>query len=111
MNINEEKDFGYIEYSTGISLEIPEGYFGSVRPRSSIRNTGLILANSPGTIDSGYRGDLVVCFKYIKGTKLYKPGDRIAQLVILPYPEVELIESEELAPSERSESAFGSSGS
>lgn len=100
---------GYIEYSTGLSIEIPEGFVGLIFPRSSISNTGLILANSVGVVDSGYRGEIKCRFKYISGTNKYNIGERVAQLVILPYPQIELIEAEELSSTERGETGFGSS--
>lgn len=99
---------GYIEYSTGLSVEIPEGYVGLIFPRSSISNTGLILANSVGVVDSGYRGEIKCRFKYIAGTNKYNVGDRVAQLVILPYPKIELTEVEQLSSTERGEGGFGS---
>ncbi len=106
--IKNEKDFGYIEYGTGISLEIPEGYFLDIRPRSSISETGLFLANAPGTIDSQFRGELKCRFKWIPGTKKYKVGDRIAQIILLPYPKIEWEEVNELKATERGEGGFGS---
>lgn len=104
------KDYGFIEYGIGLAFEIPKGFFGCIRPRSSISKTGLILANAPCTLDSGFRGEFKVRFKWIKGTKKYEIGDRIAQLIVLPYPEVEFIEVEELEQSVRGEGQFGSSG-
>jgi len=101
----------YTEYDTGLSVEIPEGFVGLVFPRSSISNTDLILANSIGVIDSGYRGSIKCRFKSINEKEaVYKPGDRIAQLIILPYPEVEFEEVQELSTSVRGETGFGSSG-
>jgi dUTP pyrophosphatase len=106
----EEKEFGYIEYGTGLAFEVPEGYYMDIRPRSSISNTGMFLCNSPGTLDSNYRGELKVRFKWIKDTKKYNIGDRIAQILILPYPKINFIEVEELSETERGESGFGSTG-
>ena len=103
-------DCGYIEYHTGLSIEIPEGYVGLLFPRSSISNTGLILANSVGVIDSGYRGEIKCRFKYISGTNKYNIGDRIAQLMILPYPMIELEKVDELSSTERGEGGFGHTG-
>lgn len=100
---------GYIEYYTGLSIEIPDGYVGLIFPRSSISNTGLLLANSVGVVDSGYRGEIKCRFKYISGTAKYNVGDRVAQLVILPYPKIELNEVEQLSSTERGETGFGSS--
>lgn len=106
--ITNEKDFEYIEYGTGINLEIPEGYFLDIRPRSSISETGLFLANAPGTIDSGYRGELKCRFRWIPDTKKYNVGDRIAQIILLPYPKIEWEEVNELKATERGDGGFGS---
>ena len=102
--------YGFTEYGTGLAVEIPEGYVGLLFPRSSISNTGLILANSVGVIDSGYRGEIKFRFKYIPDTADYDIGDRIGQLIILPYPSIETEEVEELNSTERGEGGFGSSG-
>ena len=101
-----------ITYGLGIALEIPEGFVGLVFPRSSIRKTGLQLSNSVGVIDSGYRGELQATFKKTNGldSVAYKVGDRIAQIIIIPYPEIVFIESEELSETERGSGGFGSTG-
>ena len=97
-------------YGTGISVEIPEGYVGLVFPRSSIRNTELILSNSVGVIDSGYRGEIQATFIKTNGLESwdYKIGDRIAQLIIIPYPQIEFEEVEELSQTDRGIGGFGS---
>ena len=94
--IVDQGGFGYIEYGTGLAFGLPKGYYMDIRPRSSISNTGLILANSPGTLDSGYVGELKLRFKWIKDSVKYNIGDRVAQIIILPYPNIELKEVEEL---------------
>ena len=114
-----------ITYGTDISMEIPEGFVGLVFPRSSIRKYELNLSNSVGVIDSGYRGELQATFNKIFGgdrfydeTKLteitsndfYKVGDRIAQIMIIPYPPIEFVETDELSNTERGEGGFGSTG-
>ena len=102
----------YIEYGTGLALEIPEGHVGLIFPRSSISsNTTLVLANSVGVIDSSYRGEIKFRFKSIVpvGAKKYKIGDKIGQLIIIPYPKIELIESENLSETSRGAGGFGSS--
>ena len=104
-----------VKYGTGLAVEIPEGYVGLIFPRSSIFKKTLSLTNSVGVIDSGYRGEIKFVFNkepYLNkdGFKKYEIGDRIGQLVILPYPSVELEEVEELSDSERGEGGFGSSG-
>lgn len=102
-------DNGLIIYGTGIAVEIPEGYVGLVFPRSSIANTHLTLSNSVGVIDSGYRGEVMAKFRK-GGTRGYNVGDRIAQLIIIPYPEVVFEEAEELSESDRGTGGYGSSG-
>jgi dUTP pyrophosphatase len=100
---------GLVCYGTGIAVEIPEGYVGLVFPRSSIANTHLALSNSEGVIDSGYRGEIKAKFRK-GGTRGYNVGDRIAQLIIIPYPEVVFEEAEELSDSDRGTGGYGSSG-
>jgi dUTP pyrophosphatase len=102
---------GYIEYQTGLSFEIPEGHVGLIFPRSSISNHSLSLTNSVGVIDSGYRGEVKFRFRDLKNGTIYKVGDKIGQLIIIPYPQIELEEVEELEESERGTGGFGSSGS
>ena len=100
-----------IKYDTGIAVEIPPGYVGLVFPRSSVCKTGLSLANSVGVIDSDYRGSISLVF--YKGAELieaYSYGDRIGQLVIVPIPEVEFVEAEELSETERGAGGYGSTG-
>jgi dUTP pyrophosphatase len=100
-----------ITYGLGIAMEIPEGFVGLVFPRSSIRKTGLELSNSVGVIDSGYRGELQATFNKNEGPiNKYEIGDRIAQIIILPYPKVLFTEVEELSNTERGEGGFGSTG-
>lgn len=103
-----DKNYGYIEYGTGLQIEIPEGFGGFIFPRSSISNTGMILANAVGVIDPGYRGEVKCRFRWIKDTLDYKVGDRVAQLIILPVPHVDLVEAESLTETVRSEAGFGS---
>lgn len=100
---------GLVCYGTGVAVEIPQGYVGFVFPRSSIANTNLALSNSVGVIDSGYRGEIKAKFRK-NGYIAYKVGDRIAQLIIIPYPEVTFEEVEALADSDRGEGGYGSSG-
>jgi dUTP pyrophosphatase len=104
----DKDEFGYLEYGTGLAIEIPEGYVGLLFPRSSISNSGLILTNSVGVIDSGYRGEIKFRFKHIPDTSFYKVGDRIGQLIIMPYPQIEFEEVQELSSTERGEGGFGS---
>lgn len=99
-----------ITYGTGIAVEIPEGYVGLIFPRSSIYKKQLILSNSVGVIDCGYRGEIKFKFRGDRESDVYKIGDRIGQLVIMPIPSVEWQESEELTDSVRGEGGFGSTG-
>jgi dUTP pyrophosphatase len=105
--INENKED--ISYGFGLSMEIPEGFVGLVFPRSSIRKYDLFLSNAVGVIDSGYRGELQATFKKT-GLHKYEVGDRGAQIMILPYPEIEFEEVDELSNTERGEGGFGSTG-
>ena len=98
-----------ISYGFGISMEIPEGFMGLVFPRSSIRKTDLILSNSVGVIDAGYRGEIQATFKKTGGA-VYKIGDRGAQLIIIPHPIIEWNEVNELNNTESGEGGFGSTG-
>lgn len=97
-------------YGTGIATEIPEGYVGLVFPRSSIRKYGLTLANSIGVIDSGYRGEIMCSFKPSGTCPTYNVGDKIAQLIIMPYPEVNYVEVNELSETDRGVNGHGSTG-
>lgn len=94
--------------STGIAIEIPPGYFGRVTGRSGNAASGLIVY--PGVIDSDYRGELIVLAFTLGWSFTVKHGDRIAQLLLLPVQHVTLHEVEELTPSMRGESGFGSTG-
>ena len=97
---------------TGLAVEIPEGYGGFVLPRSGLAaRNGITLLNAPGLIDAGYRGEVQVVFHNTDAAQTFvvEPGMRIAQLVVLPVPEVMLVEREELAESQRGERGFGSS--
>ncbi len=101
-----------VSYGFGIAMEIPKNYVGLVFPRSSVRNQELILSNCVGVIDSGYRGELQATFKKTNGLDSikYDVGDRGAQIIIIPYPQVKIIESDDLSNSERGEGGFGSTG-
>lgn len=104
-------ELGNVVYGTGLAMEIPKGYVGLVFPRSSICKTDLILTNSVGVIDSGYRGEIMAKFAYVSmQNKKYDVGDRIAQIIILPYPTIEFEEVDKLSETERGEGGYGSSG-
>jgi len=105
-----DKHGNYV-YGTGLAIEIPEGYVGLLFPRSSISKTAHSLRNAVGVIDSGYRGEIMM--KYDINTRnlpVYAVGDRIAQIIILPYPQIEFEEVGELSDSERGSGGFGSTG-
>ncbi|MDO4378516.1 MAG: dUTP diphosphatase [Erysipelotrichia bacterium] len=101
-----------VAVSTGIAIEIPQGYFGAVFARSGLASKeGLRPANCVGVIDCDYRGELKVMLHNdsAEERQIFK-GERIAQLVILPYFDIEFMESEQLDSTERGEGGFGSSG-
>lgn len=96
---------------TGLAIEIPKNFVGLIFPRSSIYKTQCVLSNSVGLIDHGYSGEIV--FKFYSGgdeKSLYSIGDRIGQLLIIPYPQIELEEVNELNESERGTGGYGSTG-
>ena len=125
-------------YHTGLAFEVPEGYYMYLRPRSSNTKTDFYIANAPGTLDAGYRGELLVVFKrrdkialedfamlfkgcdpnqvmtaYVNSMLSiapYVPGDRVCQMQVLPRPKVNIEIVEELSESERGEGGFGSTG-
>lgn len=109
----DEKHDNHV-YGTGLSIEIPEGYVGLLFPRSSNRKTDAYMTNHVGVIDSGYRGEIMITYKNrdcFDGTfEPYQIGDRVAQLIIMPYPEINLTEVEELSETERGEGGHGSTG-
>lgn len=101
-----------VTYGTGLALEIPLGYVGLIFPRSSVRNYQINLSNCVGVIDSGYRGEIQLTFNKTGGvpSKKYDVGDRVGQIIILPYPEIDFVELDNLSTSVRGEGGFGSSG-
>lgn len=116
-SVEYDKSLNCYVYHTGISIEIPEGYVGYIFPRSSNRKTQCYLTNSVGVIDSGYRGEILVCFKDVNQSlevsptfAPYKVGDRCAQLVIMPYPKVEFNVVDTLSETERGEGGYGHTG-
>jgi len=98
---------------TGLAVAIPEGYAGFVQPRSGLADRhGISIVNSPGLIDSGYRGEIkVILINTDPSTPfVVDRGMRIAQLVVLPVPGLELVETDELPETERGVRGYGSSG-
>jgi len=97
---------------TGLCIELPQGYEAQVRPRSGLAlREGVGLLNSPGTVDSDYRGEIkIILVNHGTDDVRIRRGDRIAQLVVAPVSHALFEEAEQLAPSERGESGFGSTG-
>lgn len=105
--------YGNLVYGTGLALEIPEGYVAKLYPRSSVKSKDLMLVNSVGIIDSGYRGEVKVVFKKLGDpfmSERYSIGDRVAQLRIEQNVDVVFCEESELSDSARGVGGFGSTG-
>jgi dUTP pyrophosphatase len=99
--------------STGLAVAIPDGYAGFVLPRSGLaRRHGITIVNTPGLIDSGYRGEVQVTLLNTDAAETFRveSGMRVAQLVVLAVPEARLVEVDELPATERGAGGFGSSG-
>ena len=105
-------DYNNVVYGTGLAVEIPEGFVGLLFPRSSNAKTNLYLTNHVGVIDSSYRGEIMLKYKCIEsfGKNTYQVGDRVGQIIILPYPSIEFEEVEELSVTERGAGGYGSTG-
>lgn len=129
-------EFGNVVYGIGIAIAIPLNHVGLIFPRSSNSKQDLLLSNSVGVIDSGYRGELMLKFKpsgvfcdndygvdtigtefefitfsdSIDNYSDYEVGDRIGQIIILPYPSINYVEVNELTETERGTSGYGSTG-
>ncbi|MFM5968585.1 MAG: dUTP diphosphatase [Micrococcales bacterium] len=97
---------------TGVSIALPDGYVGLVHPRSGLAaKNGITVLNAPGTVDAGYRGEIMVTLLNTSDEDfVVQRGDRIAQLVIQQFEKARFIQVEELPGSERGETGFGSSG-
>lgn len=109
--VNDEN--GNVVYGTGLAIEIPHGYVGLLFPRSSNSKTDLYLTNHVGVVDSGYRGEIM--FKYrpleaLDDAKIYSIGERVGQIMIIPYPTVTFEEVDELSTTERGGDGYGSTG-
>lgn len=111
----------YVEYGTGLSVEIPQGFVGLIFPRSSISNKDLTLTNSVGVIDSNYRGEIRFRFKPaiawngnnkfgVRSGFIYNVGEKVGQMIIMPIPKIEVVEVEELTETDRGIYGFGSTG-
>lgn len=130
VSVNKTAD--YIEYDTGLAFEVPEGYVMLIFPRSSNSKKDLVLANAVGVLDSTYRGPLKLRFKRqyraedwltyqtvdntngqryeLVAERLYSVGDKVGQIMILPYPTVQFEEVDELEDTLRGDGGFGSTG-
>ena len=106
-------------YGTGLAFEIPEGYVGLIFPRSSNRKTDSFMCNHVGVLDSSYRGEVMLTFKNRDNIEQgswgdmlrpYSEGERIGQLIIVPYPIIEFVEVDKLSETERGEAGHGSTG-
>ena len=128
----------YIEYGTGLAFEIPEGYCMLIFPRSSISKMDLTLANCVGILDSTYRGELKLRYKRsyraeiespnkvgysttsimpvycnngrLNATEQYNVGDKVGQIIIMPYPMIRFVETDVLSETQRGDGGFGSTG-
>lgn len=112
--ISMEMTEDYIEYDTGLQFQLPAGYVMLIFPRSSNSKKDLLLCNSVGVLDASYTGNLKFRFKLTTEgytEKIYNPGDKIGQIIILPYPEINFIETEEFDETDRGSGGFGSTGS
>lgn len=113
----KDRDTGeivYVEYGTGLAMDVREGHVGLLFPRSSVSKTNLTLANSVGVIDSDYRGEVKLRFK-VKDARFsdlqsYEVGERIGQLMVVPYPKITIHEVDELVDTDRGSGGFGSTG-
>lgn len=108
-------DHTFFEYGAGLAIEIPAGHVGLIYPRSSVSRVQQVLCNSVAVIDAGYTGEIKLRYRMTwRGgwfePQIYKVGDKIGQLVIMPIPNVEFVEVEELSESQRGANGFGSSG-
>lgn len=115
-SVSADDDGNYV-YGTGLACEIPLGYVGLLFPRSSNSKKAMLLSNSIGVIDSGYRGEIILKFKPSlvcpsKTSKngIYEVGERVGQIIIIPYPEIQFEEVSELSETERGDGGFGSTG-
>ena len=109
--ISMEMTEDYVEYDTGLQFQLPEGYAMLIFPRSSNSKKDLLLCNSVGILDAGYTGNLKLRFKLTTEgytEKIYNPGDKVGQIMIIPYPEINFIETEVFNETERGNGGFGS---
>lgn len=112
--VDGEWDVGrmQVRYRFGLAVEIPPGHVGLIFPRSSICKTNLSLSNAVGVIDSGYRGEISAVFNLLRGERgeIYRAGERVAQLVVVPFVHCDVDEATELSETERGNGGYGSTG-
>ena len=108
--VEMERAWEIVTYKTGLAVEIPEGHMGLLFPRSSVYKTSMALSNCVGVIDSGYRGEIMMKFRGGPAVTCYEVGDRIGQLIIMPYPQIEIEEVDSLSSTERGHGGYGSTG-
>ena len=108
--VTESWNLDIVTYGTGLAVEIPEGFVGLLTPRSSVYTTDLILANSVGVIDSGYRGEIMFKYRSLDSGLQYYIKDRVGQLLLVPIPLIKTLEVDELSSTDRGEGGFGSTG-
>ena len=109
--ISMEMTEDYVEYDTGLQFQLPEGYAMLIFPRSSNSKKDLLLCNSVGILDAGYTGNLKLRFKLMTEgytEKIYNPGDKVGQIMIIPYPEINFIETDGYNETERGDGGIGS---
>jgi dUTP pyrophosphatase len=110
---NHASEILYVQYKLGIKTQLPLGWEGIIRPRSSISKMDLIMCNSPATIDSDYRGEWMVRFKVVtnqRNINIYKVGDRVAQITFAPVYVISFDYTSDLNDSVRNDGGFGSTG-
>lgn len=103
-------DGATLTYKTGIAIEIPPWHVGLLFPRSSVYKTGQTLTNCVGVIDSGYRGEIMMKYTLSPYDREYDIGDRVGQIIIMPYPRIDFEEVDELTVTERGMGGYGSTG-
>lgn len=108
--VEMERAWDVITYKTGLAVEIPPWHVGLLFPRSSVYKTSMVLSNCVGVVDSGYRGEIMLKFRDQTSSKPYEVGDRIGQLIIMPYPRIDFEQVDELTPTDRGSGGYGSTG-
>lgn len=103
-------DGAFLTYKTGLAVEIPPWHVGLLFPRSSVYKTGQSLTNCVGVIDSGYRGEIMFKYTLSPYATEYEIGDRVGQIIIMPYPRIDFEEKDKLTPTERGNGGYGSTG-